>query len=293
MDNILKQLSTQSAALVGKVKSYVVCVGAGRVTPRSGLAIGNGEVVTLARQAEAGEHVPVVVDGSEMDSTVIGYDGTSGVALLKVEGLDDGVPVAGTLPAVGELGVTVAYPIPEGHEARLSMVRCVGEATRLPGGRRIATYLQTDAARFRGFAGSVLFNADGEAVGITVPTRGHGESFLIPMNEVKAIAEQVRSGKGVGTGYLGVQTTSVDLPQPVEGRTRGLLIVGVEEESPAEKAGLTVGSFIVAVGGTATPGLEELYDALTGVRKGESIELTIASSDGKSKSVAVEVELRT
>ena len=69
--------------------------------------------------------------------------------------------------------------------------------------------------------------------------------------------------------------------------------MGVEEESPAEKAGLTVGSFIVAVGGTATPGLEELYDALTGVRKGESIELTIASSDGKSKSVAVEVELRT
>jgi S1-C subfamily serine protease len=296
MDNLLSKLSEQTTSLVAQVKGAVVCVGDGKVPPRSGLAIGNGEVVTLARQAEPGEHVPVWVDGADKDATVVGYDGTSGVTLLKVEGLDTSASIADALPAIGNLGVTVAYPVPEGHEARLSMIRCVGKETRLPGGRRIGSYIQTDDARFRGFAGSIVFDAGGAALGITVPGRGYGhgrgESFVVPIGEVMTIVEQIRSGKGVGTGYLGVQTTSVDLPQPADGHSRGLLITGVEEESPAERAGLTVGSFIVAVGGTPTPGLEELYDALTGLRKGDSVTVTVASSEGTTRDVTMEVELR-
>jgi S1-C subfamily serine protease len=292
MENILKQLSAQSVALVDTAKRAVVCVGAGQVSPRSGIAIGNGEVATLARQAEAGEHVPVVVDGEARDSTVVGYDGASGVALLKVEGMDQSARLADRLPLVGEIGVTIAYPVPEGHEARLSMVRCVGGQTRLPGGRRIGAYLQTDDARFRGFAASVLFSAEGDALGITIPSRGRGESFLMPVGELISIVEQIRSGESVGTGYLGVQTTAVDLPEPTEGYTRGLLIVGVEAGSPAERAGLNVGGFVVAVGGRATPDLEQLYDALTGLKSGESIDVTVASAEGATKIVPVKVELR-
>jgi S1-C subfamily serine protease len=254
MENLLQELSSQTAALVVRVKASVICVGPGKVRRRSGLAIGDGEVVTLSRRAEAGEHVLVVVDGEETDATVIGYDGTSGIALLTVDGLTAQAALSATLPAVGDLAVTVAYPIPEGHEARLEMVRCVGDPTRLPDGRRIDAYLQTDSARFRGFAGSVLFNAAGEALGITIPRRGPEESFLIPMSDVATIVEQIRSGKGVGTGYLGVQTMAVDLPQPADGHTTGLLITGVEENSAAERARLKVGSFIVAVGGETDSG---------------------------------------
>lgn len=293
MSTLMEQLSGETTALVEEIRPSIVTVGAGKATPRTGLVIGPEEVVTVAMVAEEGESVPVHHGSTEIQATVTGFDSASGIALLRAPGLESVPALARALPKVGEIAVTVAAPIPDDVEARFSMIRCVGGATRLRGGRRVGSYIQTDAARFRGFSASVVVNYRGEAVGMTMPVQRREEPFVLPMSEILTILEEVRSGESVGTGYLGVQTTAVALPRPVDGAERGLLITGVEEESPAERAGLAVGTFLIKVGENRTSSVEELYDSLVGVRKGDTLTVTVASSEGTSRTHEVEVELRS
>lgn len=292
MSELLRQLSDATTKLVDAARAGVVCVGAGKARPRTGLVVAEGEVVTLAMVAEPGEEVPVHGPDGEITATVVGFDEASGIALLKAPGLSVAATIADAAPAVGALGVTVACPIPSGHEARLSMIRCVGGPTRVRGGRRVSSYLQTDSARFSGFAAAVLFDADACALGITMPTRRREEAYVLPMSEVMSIVEQLRSGKSVGSAYLGVQTTPVELPAAADGATHGLLVSGVEHGSPAAEAGIQVGRFLVAVGGEPTTNLEELYDALVGKRDGDTLDLKVADADGNASQVTVRVVLR-
>ncbi len=290
---MLADLSNEIEALVADARKVIVTVGAGKATPRTGVVIGSGEVLTVAMAADVGEKVPVHVGEKELEASVLGFDASSGLALLSAPGVDDAARPAGDLPKVGALTVTVAAPLPGDYEARLSLIRCVGGETRLRGGRRLGSYLQTDSARFRGFNASVVMNHAGEAVGITMPVHRREEAFVMPMAEALRIADELRSGDSVGTGYLGIQTTPVALPTPIEGAERGLLITGVEDESPAKKAGLSIGTFVVMVGDTMTPTVEELYDALVGLHAGQDLEVMTVSSEGEGSVVHVEVVLRS
>ena len=293
MSSLLSQLSQETAATVAAARDVVVCVGSGKARPRTGLVVAPGEVATVAMVAEIGEAVPVHGPTGEIEAEVVGFDASSGIALLSAPGLDRSATVDDAAASVGALGVTIACPVPDGHEARLSMIRCVGGPTRLRGGRRVGGYIQTDSPRFSGFTASVLFSPTGGAIGMTMPAHRREESWLLPMSEIIRIVGELREGTSVGTGYLGVQATAVELPTPVGENARGLLVTGVETDSPAEAASLQVGSFIVAVGETPTPTIEDLYDALAGVREGQRMDVTLATTEGSTRIVAVELVLRS
>jgi serine protease DegS len=291
MNSVLNNLSSDLADIVDNARERVVCVGAGKTTPRSGLVIGNGEIITVARAAEPGEPVPVLVGQNEVSANVAAFDPASGMALLTTGEVSAGTITDPGLPRVGSLSVTVAYPVPDGHEARLGMIRCVGGRTRAPGGRRLDAYFQTDSARFRGFAGSVVFSTEAEVLGMTMPVRRREEGFVIPTSQLLIIASQLREGDVVGTGYLGVQATPVDLPEEIQGYSAGLLITGIENGSPAEHAGLHVGTFIVGIGDHRTVDLESLYDALSGVRDGSELTIVVVVG-GEVSEVPIAVRLR-
>lgn len=293
MSTLLQELSESTKSLVGSVRSSVVCVGEGKARPRTGVVYAPGRVVTLAMAAEVGETVPVDGPDGRLEATVRGFDPTSGVAVLDAPSLESPIERMTDAPAVGELAVEVAAPTAGGHEARLSMIRCVGGLTRLPGGRRIDTYFQTDASRFRGFAGAVLVRADGTALGISVPGGRRDESFILPMDQLLTIVERVESGEAIGSAFLGVKTSPVELPKPVEGHTHGLIVTGVEAESPAARAGLLVGDFLIAIDGDALHEVDSLYDALQGRTRGSTMEVTLVSAASVLETRTVEVELRS
>jgi serine protease DegS len=288
----LSEISTAFQTLVESAQGRVVCVGSGKATPRSGLLLGNGELVTVARAASNGEKVPVHVGEQELAATVTGFDPASGIALLAHPDLVAEPITPGEVPAVGSISVTVACPIPGDHEARLGLIRCAGQATRLAGGRQIDSYFQTDSSRFRGFAGSVVFGPEGQVLGLTMPAHRREEGFVLPAAVMLAIVEQLRQGETLGTGYLGIQATAVDLPREEEGFTSGLLVTGVEPDSPAESAGVTVGNFIVKVGEKETEDIESLFDALVGVHEGAEMPVSLVKPEGGAEVITVKVTLR-
>ena len=106
---------------------------------------------------------------------------------------------------------------------------------------------------------------------------GDGRQVLILVPPVLDVAERVvaslRSEGRIKRPYLGIGTQEVPLPEAVKGRVNqdsGLLIVAVEPQSPADKAGLMQGDTLVALDGTATKSLEDLYSGLRKIKVGAS-----------------------
>ena len=125
-----KQLSDELKKAVAAAAPALVHVGGREVAGRTGVVWGDGLVLTLAQQARDGESVPVVLPGgAEATATVHAWDPRTGLAVLRVPGVTDPKWVTGPLPHVGALVLSVAFPSPQGPEARLDMVRFVAGGT--------------------------------------------------------------------------------------------------------------------------------------------------------------------
>ena len=279
----LGSLSGDLARLVSDSLNAVVMIARREGAPRTGLVLDDHRIVSVARSAEIGEKVSVdFPDGQEGEGEVVAFDATSGVGILTLPA--EGPARSITSPPhreaplrVGELTVTLALPSPDGVEARLGMVRCAGGATHLPGGRRIAQYLQTDATQYPGFLGAPVLDVEGRLAGITMASRNDG--FIVPTGELLRILDALSDNPDIGMGYLGVRTESAPLPDSVatglEGQSHGMLIIGVDSDSPAESAGLRVGDSIVSVDRRPIADLQTLADALIGTNGGE-ISIAVA-----------------
>jgi S1-C subfamily serine protease len=134
-------------------------------------------------------------------------------------------------------------------------------------GSEIEHLIQTNAPLYPGFSGGPLVDADGRAVGMNSWVFGRGDGRAIAMDVAERVVESLRADGRIKRPYLGIGTQEVRLPDPVKSRVNqesGLLIVAVEPQSPADKAGLMQGDTVVALDGTVTKSLEDLY---TGLRK--------------------------
>lgn len=281
--NHLSDISKELQDLVHDASESLLLVGAEEGVGRTGVLIRDNLLVSVAQVAEPGEKVSVYSASAIGDDSrdepiygeVVGFDATSGIALLKLGELTArpmdlaGASQAGSSkaggPAVGALSVGVALPSTDGVEARLGMVRCVGGETRLPGGRTVSSYIQTDAKAFPGFLGSPLLSSDGELWGITMMA-GRGEAgFVLPSDELAKILDELEKTPQIGMGYLGVETRSAEVPagSGVESET-ALLITDVEEGSPAGEGGIVVGDFLLRLGGRPVFDTESLLAALVG-----------------------------
>src|SRR5581483_1804618 len=125
----------------------------------------------------------------------------------------------------------------------------------------IDNVIQTDAALNPGNSGGPLVNSRGEVVGVNtaVILPAQGICLAIPINTAKYVAgELIKDGK-IRRGYLGVAGQDVRLnPRLVERfdltTSSGLLVIGVTERSPAERAGVREGDVIIEYAGWPVAG---------------------------------------
>lgn len=272
--SVLQNLSDELSARVESARSSLVHIHAPGAAGRTGIALGPQQVMTLARQAEPGETVTAVTaDGTEHSARVSAYDQTSGITVLAMEGSPELVPLAGETQdgaaaglVVGTLGVTVAFPSPQSVEARLSMVRCVGEPLRISGGRLLPRYIQTDAPAYPGFSGAPFLGADGTARALALPSGDQGDTLYMPWNTVSEILAILHDTPVITVGYLGVRgkPAPVEHEAASEGQSEAFLLVHVDDESPAGTAGLQVGDILLAIDKRPITGVGDLMDSLIG-----------------------------
>jgi S1-C subfamily serine protease len=268
--NVLVELSDNLANLVESVQPSIVRVS-GR--PRYGATgivwSADGLIVTAHHVVDRDEDITVgLADGRDLPATLVGRDPGTDLALLKVDATDLTPASFATTPArIGHLVLALGNPHGDQAMASLGVVSAVGSTLRSWRGGSIEGVIRSDVTLYPGFSGGPLLGANGEVIGLNTSNLARGLAVAIPHAVLARVVEALSSGRGTKRGYLGVATQPVRLPDGLRaaiGLTQetGLLIVNVEPESPAEKAGLMLGDTLVGVGGRETVEISGLQDAL-------------------------------
>jgi len=258
--------------------------GSGFVFTPDGLILTNSHVVLDAVRIAV-----TLTDGRRMPATLIGDDPASDLAVIRVNELHLDGPAL-TAAALGDsqrlrVGqIVIAIGAPYGFQSTVTagVVSALGRSLRSYSGRLIDDVIQTDASLNPGNSGGPLVDSAGRVVGVNTATilPAQGICFAIGINTAKFVASRLLRDGRIRRSYIGVSAQTVpvhrrvvrfyDLPKEM-----GAIVVGVEDNSPAKRAGLREGDIIVALDGQPVAGVDDLHRVLTDVRVGVSCSLTV------------------
>jgi len=287
----LKDLSKEIEALVEKASQSVVRVDARRGRAGTGIVWDPGLVLTANHVVEQEEDIEVVVDDKSAKASLVGRDPATDLALLKVDGLSAPAMPRAKVSDLKPGQIVLAIGRPGSLKATFGTISAVSSSWRGWRGSEIEHLIQTNAPLYPGFSGGPLIDADGRAVGMNSWVFGRGDGRAIAMDVAERVVESLRADGRIKRPYLGIGTQQVPLPDAVKARVNqdsGLLIVAIEPQSPADKAGLMQGDTLVALDGTVTKNLEDLYAGLRKIKVGASQTVKVVRA-GEVKEIAVTV----
>ncbi len=262
----------------------------------------DGHVITNAHVVEGAVEVNVALaEGSAERGKVLGTDAVTDIAVVKVERND--LPVASfgdsAKLAVGQLAVAIGSPSGFRSTVTSGVISGLGRevSAEYTGGRQqdaLVDLIQTDAAISPGSSGGALVNRASEVVGINVAylsaqTGAEGIGFAIPSYTAVSVADQlIANGRAVHP-YLGVSVA--DLNSEVSrqfGREHesGAVVVRVDPDSPAARAGIESQDVIIAVGSIEVEGSADLLGVLRRYEPGDTVQLRIARN-GQARQIGV------
>lgn len=288
MNNELKKFSDGLAEVTAFAGKSTVTVKSRRRLPASGMALDADTILTAAHVIEDDENIRVVLaDGSEQPAKLLGYDPNSDLAVLELESGGAEAAVIAEKVAVGELVLALGRPFGE-VQASMGTLSAKGGASFHRRGGMLEGHYRTDATPYPGFSGGPLVNVSGQVVGINTSGLGHGKSIAIPIEIALKIAGMLKKDGTIKRGYLGITGQTVDLP---ENASQGLLVVGIEDESPAAGSGLLVGDILVGLAGKPVVTHSQLLGALSGEIVGQETEMEVLRA-GKPETLKVTITER-
>jgi serine protease Do len=266
-------------------------LGSGFIIDQEGFIVTNNHVVEGADQIKVR-----LANEEEYDATVVGRDPKTDLALIKIEGAKDLVPLPVGDSDAQEVGTwVVAIGSPFGLEQTVT-AGIVSAKGRIIGSGPYDDFVQTDASINPGNSGGPLINMNGEVIGINtaIVASGQGIGFAIPINMAKDIIAQLKSKGEVTRGWMGVgiQDLTPELAEyyKVKGET-GVLVTQIFEGDPADKAGIKANDIITAVNGEPVTSSRELSRRIAALGVGQKAKITIMR-DGREKTVTVETAKR-
>jgi serine protease Do len=270
-------------------------LGSGVVVDRAGYVLTNNHVVDKASRIQ----VKFINDPTEYEAKLIGVDGPTDLAVIKVEGKHDFVPLKiGNSEAVQVGDWALAIGSPFSFEATVTAGIISAKGRSIDPSMQFQHFLQTDAAINPGNSGGPLLDMRGEVIGINTAIASRsggyqGIGFALPINTAATVYNQIiKSGK-VTRGSIGIQFTPSDTPTArnllkANGVNSGVFVQTVEPGGPSDKAGMQAGDIILTVNGKSLSDGDDLVDTVTATPIGESVNLTVLR-EGKRLNLRVVV----
>lgn len=262
----------------------------------------NGYILTNQHVIEKADRIKVKLNGemAEYKARVIGYDGETDVAVLKIDARRPLVPVqVGNSDSVEVGDWAIAIGSPFGLQATVTAGIVSATSRDLPGAQQFQHFLQTDAAINPGNSGGPLLNIRGEVIGMNtmIATRSgsyEGIGFALPSNmAVKVYNDIIREGRVV-RGSIGIkwsrEGSQTDTLQAF-GLDHGVLVEVVAANGPAAKAGMKADDIIVAMNDRPVKNGEELVNKVADLPIGSKALFTV-DRNGKRLDLKVDVEER-
>ncbi len=268
--------------------------GSGVVLNKDGIILTNNHVV--AEAADGGSLTVTFQDGRTASATIVGRDPGADIAVIRVDGVSDLVPVQLGSSAdlkVGQQVVAIGSPLGLSGTVTSGIVSALNRPVVSGDGsgsnQSVLNAIQTDAAVNPGNSGGALVDAQGRLVGINsaIATLGAsqgaqsgsiGLGFAIPIDQAKRIADELVANGVASRAVLGVQS------QDAQGG--GAQLTTVAEGSGAAAAGLQVGDVVTSLGGVRIANSEGLLATVRSQAPSSKVDVTYVR-DGRTSTVTV------
>jgi S1-C subfamily serine protease len=261
---------------------FTVLVNARRRIPASGIVYRPDLVVTANHVVERDEDITVVFpDGKSVSARLAGRDLARDLALLRLaEAHGTPASAAGYAPQVGLPVIALGRPEGDSLEASFGIISSIGGPVRTGRGGMLEKYLRAETNPYPGFSGGPLVDLDGNLLGLNTSGFSMGFLITIPVDILWQAASDLAEHGSVRRGYLGIRSQPVALDalsQAALKRTQdsGLLLVGIEPDSPASQAGLIVGDILVKIEGNVITSPEDLQLHLDSKSVGQTIAIEV------------------
>lgn len=291
----LSDLSREIADLVGRLAPSVVRVDARRGRPATGIVWADNLVLTADHVIEQDDSIQVTGPPMAVKASVVGRDPGTDLALLRTDGLRAAPAARGRAADVRWGHIVLAVGKADDLQLTLGIVSGFSGEFRSWRGGQVNRLIQTTAELLPGFSGGPLVDGEGRVVGINSWNFGRGVSRALPVEAAERVAESLLAHGRIRRAYLGLGAQPIRLSEALKnqlGQESGLLVVTVEAEGPAQKAGLLQGDTVVTVDGDPVRGLDGLFATLRGLDVGSAHPFGVVRA-GELRVVSVTVGERS
>jgi S1-C subfamily serine protease len=253
--------------------------GSGFVFTPDGLILTNSHVVHDATRIEV-----TLADGRRAPAHTIGDDPATDLAVIRIDvsGLQS-VPLGDSQQLhPGQMAIAIGNPYGFQSTVTAGVISALGRSLRSYSGRLIEDVIQTDAALNPGNSGGPLVDSRGQVIGVNTATilPAQGICFAIGINTAKFVASRLLRDGRIRRSYIGVSAQTVPIHRRVVrfyslARETGVVVVGIEDPSPARTAGLREGDMIVALDDRPVAGVDDLHRLLTDAQVGARCALMV------------------
>lgn len=285
-------LSEEFANAIQSLHQSIVAVHGGGRLSSSGICWRPGLIVTASHAMRREHELSITLpDGSSIPAALVGRDPSTDVAVVRVQETVPLSPVQATSAAdleVGQLVIAVGRSHLGDLAASSGIVARLGGSWRTWKGGKIDHLVRPDITLYPGQSGSALINAAGKVLGMNTGELARMAAITVPTATINRVIDELLRHGHVRRPYLGVAMQTVALADEVRQKGKvesvtGLLLVHVEADGPASKAGLLVGDIIVGIGNAPTADLTAMQDALIACEPGKEATLAILRGGEKRR----------
>ncbi|MEY9883475.1 S1C family serine protease [Bradyrhizobium sp. USDA 329] len=255
-------------------------LGSGIVISPDGLVLTNSHVVGSSKEIRLRD-----VEGHVGDAQVLGVDPDTDLALLRANGARH-LPYAALgnskILRRGQLVIAIGNPLGFESTVTAGVVSALGRSIRSVSGRTIEDVIQTDAALNPGNSGGPLVSSNAEVIGINtaIINGAQGICFAVASNTAQFVLSEIIRHGYVRRAYIGVAGQTAPVPRRhavlagVENKM-GALLMQIEPDGPAAKAGLLPGDVVIRLDGVEINGVDDLIRVLDRDRIGRRLAMDV------------------
>ena len=277
----LIELSNALAQATERAAASAVAVHTESRGSASGVIWRAGIVVTAEHALRRDEEIQLTLpDNRVVPATLVGRDPSTDLAVLKCPEASANAAALGDVAALkpGSLTLVVGRTRASGPVAALGVVSLVAPERRTWTGAALAPYIRLDVGLQATAIGGAVVDAQGRIVGIATPRFARFGAIAIPAPAVDRVVDTLLKKGHIPQGYLGVGLQPVRLPDALRQSLQrqektAAIVLEVEPESPAHKAGIVIGDILIALAGRPVARLEDVHSQLHGEAIGKPLVL--------------------
>lgn len=249
-------------------------LGSGVIIDQRGYVLTNAHVIDKASKI----FVALTDSDKELEASLVGRADFIDLAVLKIEGKAEFphlAPAKSDDLLLGESVIAIGNPLGLGHSITTGVISAISRRVPMED-KGFSVFIQTDALINPGNSGGPLININGELIGINtaIAAEAQGIGFAIPIEAVKRVLPDLLERGRLRMPYHGMIPAPVD-KKFADAKEGGVLVAGIQDASPAAKAGLSFGDVILALDDITVTSPGEMQALLNTYIPGNTVRLKV------------------